>query len=66
MKELLKRAKKSQQNVADEMGKSKQEISDWFKGRFTPNPFIVKRISEILGVTMEEVTEELRKVKKSK
>jgi ribosome-binding protein aMBF1 (putative translation factor) len=64
MKQLIKEAGLTQVEIAEKFNKKKQDVNRWFNGRITPNVFIVKKLSEMLNVSMEELTKKLKEIKK--
>jgi len=47
----------SQQNLADQLGVSPKTISKWECGNGLPDVAILKKVSEVLGITIEELLE---------
>jgi DNA-binding XRE family transcriptional regulator len=56
MKELLRKLGWTQVKLSKEFPANPQTVSAWCKGLYRPNIFQLKRISDLLGVSMEDLT----------
>ena len=55
IKELRKKAKQSQQDLADALGASQRTISHWETGRTTPDPHVLANIADQYNTTVDYI-----------
>jgi len=58
IKALRKAKGLNQQQLADKMGLKRQAVSNWERFKSSPSLANLLRLSEILGVSIEEITKE--------
>lgn len=58
-KELLKSKRYNFRSMAQELGVTHTSVMAWANKKSTPNPKTIKRMSELLGVTTDEVIDAL-------
>lgn len=56
LRQQLKRAGYSAEEVADQVGVSRQAVSAWLTGRRAPSPGSLARLAELLHVTTADLT----------
>jgi transcriptional regulator with XRE-family HTH domain len=47
----------TQQSLADELGVTRAAVNEWCRGKARPRPDVMRRLEELLGITMQDWTE---------
>jgi transcriptional regulator with XRE-family HTH domain len=55
LRNWLTESKKTQAELAQALGVSQPTVSDWLKGKFSPNARKLKAISEYTGLSVDEL-----------
>lgn len=63
-KVMLLQNGRTQKDIANEIGSHQSHVSDWLNARKTPNSSSLYKLAKSLGITPEELINQLKSIKK--